>query len=88
LPASATYNTSLFPATACGRRNDLAQTGPPRFSSLEYCLSGGSFQNAILLRGLKQKLRKHGLQVYQHTLVPPGDGGLNLGQLLIAANSL
>jgi len=54
----------------------------------EVCLSGGSFQNAILLWGLEQKLAKLGLKVYQHTLVPPGDGGLSLGQLLIAANSL
>ena len=51
------------------------------------CLSGGSFQNAILAQGLESQLTGHGLQVYKHTQVPPGDGGLSLGQLLIAANS-
>jgi len=54
----------------------------------QVCLSGGSFQNAILSAGLEQHLTQAGLRVYKHTLVPPGDGGLSLGQLLIAAHSL
>jgi hydrogenase maturation protein HypF len=53
----------------------------------QVCLSGGSFQNAILARGLEAELAARGLEVYRQTQVPPGDGGLSLGQLLIAANS-
>jgi hydrogenase maturation protein HypF len=53
----------------------------------EVCLSGGSFQNAILATGLERELTNAGLSVYKHTQVPPGDGGLSLGQLLIAAHS-
>ncbi len=49
------------------------------------CLSGGSFQNAILQRGLEAKLTDAGFEVFTHTQVPPGDGGLSLGQLAIAA---
>ncbi len=48
------------------------------------CLSGGSFQNAILAEGLAARLQA--LAVFQHTQVPPGDGGLSLGQLAVAGH--
>jgi hydrogenase maturation protein HypF len=44
------------------------------------CLSGGCFQNALLLGGLIKDLEKH-LTVYTHRLVPPNDGGIALGQI-------
>jgi len=52
------------------------------------CLSGGSFQNAILSEGLKYKLEAAGLSVFTQIQVPPGDGGLSFGQLVVAANQL
>ena len=51
-------------------------------------LSGGCFQNRILSEGLIQQLRAEGFRVYYHTVVPPNDGGLSLGQGYIAANQL
>lgn len=54
----------------------------------QVCLSGGSFHNVILARGLEARLTKLGFRVYQQSQLPPGDGGLSLGQLLIAANSV
>jgi len=50
------------------------------------CLSGGSFQNVFLLEGLKRKLEADGLNVFTHSEVPCGDGGLSLGQALVAAH--
>ena len=50
------------------------------------CLSGGSFQNAVLSEALEKKLAETGLSVFTHEQVPPGDGGLSLGQLVVAAN--
>ncbi len=50
------------------------------------CLSGGSFQNAVLSGGLETALARRGLTVFTHALVPAGDGGLSLGQLAIAAS--
>ena len=46
-------------------------------------LSGGVFQNALLLRLVLQALRECDVEVITHRLVPPNDGGIALGQLLV-----
>ncbi|GFG49585.1 carbamoyltransferase HypF [Mycolicibacterium agri] len=46
-------------------------------------LSGGVFQNALLLRTVCAGLQARGLQVITHRHVPPNDGGIALGQLLV-----
>jgi hydrogenase maturation protein HypF len=48
-------------------------------------LSGGVFLNAWLTQRSVAELRAAGFRVYRHRQVPPGDGGLCLGQLAIAA---
>jgi len=47
-------------------------------------LSGGVFQNQIILRGIYQKLIAEGFKVYFHRRIPCNDGGLAVGQLVIA----
>lgn len=47
-------------------------------------LSGGCFQNRLLLEGLIQGLAQNGLEVFSHRLVPTNDGGISLGQAAIA----
>ncbi|MEW5953872.1 MAG: carbamoyltransferase HypF [Bacillota bacterium] len=47
-------------------------------------LSGGSWHNLYLLQGVLAVLEDNGFEVYQHRLVPPGDGGLALGQAVVA----
>jgi hydrogenase maturation protein HypF len=49
-------------------------------------LSGGVFQNAFLRDGLTEKLETDGYTVLNHKSVPANDGGLALGQAVIAAN--
>lgn len=46
-------------------------------------LSGGCFQNALLLRMVRHELE--GCPVLVHRTTPPNDGGLALGQAMIAA---
>lgn len=50
------------------------------------CLSGGCFQNVLLFELLLAALRKQQFEVYFHSEVPAGDGGLSLGQALVAAH--
>ncbi len=52
------------------------------------CLSGGTFHNSYLLTGLQRQLERSGFKVYTHSEVPAGDGGLSLGQAVIAAHQL
>ncbi len=47
-------------------------------------LSGGVFQNIFLLEYMIEKLETQGLQVYWNQQVPANDGGLALGQAVIA----
>jgi hydrogenase maturation protein HypF len=48
------------------------------------CLSGGCFQNKILLKDSIAQLEKAGFVVYHHKQVPTNDGGIALGQAVIA----
>jgi hydrogenase maturation protein HypF len=48
-------------------------------------LSGGCFQNALLLTGLIRELAAHGFEVFSHEHVPTNDGGISLGQAVVAA---
>jgi hydrogenase maturation protein HypF len=51
-------------------------------------LSGGVFQNRLLSEGIYDLLDGRGFQVFTQRLVPPNDGGLALGQAIIAGRSL
>ena len=46
-------------------------------------LSGGVFQNRLLLRLISGYLEKTGLNVITHREVPTNDGGISLGQAVI-----
>ena len=47
-------------------------------------LSGGVFQNRLLSEMIYTALTSKGLSVFTHRLVPPNDGGIALGQAVIA----
>ena len=51
-------------------------------------LTGGVFQNAVLTTTIRAALMVAGLRVLTHSLVPPNDGGLALGQVAVVAARL
>ena len=62
---------------------ELVRLAVARLGPLPLVLSGGCFANAVLGEGLSAELSPR-VQVYLHRRVPPGDGGLALGQALVA----
>jgi hydrogenase maturation protein HypF len=48
-------------------------------------LSGGVFQNLLLLGTVVDLLEGRGFRVLTHSRVPPNDGGISLGQAVVAA---
>ncbi len=65
--------------------SDLCQEVQRRTGIHQVVLSGGVFQNAILLEGMIRTLEGKGFKVHTHSLVPANDGGICLGQAAIAA---
>jgi hydrogenase maturation protein HypF len=48
-------------------------------------LSGGVFQNEMLLQDAKAMLEPEGIRIWTNAWVPPNDGGISLGQAALAA---
>lgn len=51
-------------------------------------LVGGCLHNRVLAAGLRHKLQARGLSVFEAQHVPPGDGGIALGQAWVARAQL
>ena len=49
-------------------------------------LTGGVFQNKLLMRLTRDRMRKSGYKVIVHSLIPPNDGGISLGQAVAASH--
>jgi hydrogenase maturation protein HypF len=65
--------------------SDLCRTMGQETALDRVILSGGVFQNVVLLAGLSQALKNAGFQVFSHGMIPTNDGGISLGQALVAA---
>ena len=66
-------------------RDMVARIRSTSVSLKTVALSGGCFQNKLLLEELVRLLEADGLSCLLHAKVPPNDGGLALGQAAIAA---
>jgi hydrogenase maturation protein HypF len=79
---AARFHNTLIDATAVIVRAALSEYG-----SLPVVLTGGCFQNPLLAKGVVSALRDV-TPVYLHREVPPGDGGIALGQAMVAASGM
>ncbi|MBK9518178.1 MAG: carbamoyltransferase HypF [Anaeromyxobacter sp.] len=75
--------SARFHAGLCAGGAALVRDAAARLGRLPVVLTGGCFQNARLAEGITRELSP-AFAVYTHSQVPPGDGGLALGQALVA----
>lgn len=59
-----------------------------KYGAEQVALTGGTFQNKILMEGVLAGLRRHGLKPYYNISVSPNDGGIALGQAYIAMHRI
>ncbi|MET0619501.1 MAG: carbamoyltransferase HypF [Thermoanaerobaculia bacterium] len=76
---SGRFHNALAGATAA-----LVRAAAEEVGRVPVVLTGGCFQNALLTERMLDALGNE-FSVYRHGEVPPGDGGLALGQAMVAA---
>jgi hydrogenase maturation protein HypF len=86
-PGAAPVKAAKFHNTLADATVEVCRRIAQESALRRVCLSGGTFQNMRLLGSIAAGLRRTGLEVYLHALVPPNDGGIALGQATIAAAS-
>ncbi|HET7754609.1 MAG TPA: carbamoyltransferase HypF, partial [Anaeromyxobacteraceae bacterium] len=75
-----------FHVTLAEAAHALVDAVAPSLGRLPVVLTGGCFQNALLAAEAARRIEGSN-EVYLHGSIPPGDGGLALGQALVAARS-
>lgn len=85
--ASAGLIAARFHAGVAALVRALCAAARERHGADQVALSGGVFANAVLSSACARGLREDGFTVLRHHRVPPNDGGLALGQLIIAARA-
>ncbi|BCB91901.1 carbamoyltransferase HypF [Phytohabitans suffuscus] len=83
--APAGYLAARFHAGVAALVADLAEACRERTGLSVVALGGGVFQNALLLRAARDGLEARGFTVLRPRSLPPNDGGIALGQILVAA---
>ncbi len=73
-----------FHATVAAMIDDVSRRIRDATGINTVALSGGVFQNRLLLALLRPQLRRAGFELLQHGAVPPNDGGVSLGQAVMA----
>ena len=93
---AARFHNALADAVVrtCAQLREAEQLAPsptstpspgPAPATSTVALSGGVFQNMLLLTHVTAGLQQHGFRVLTHRRVPTNDGGISLGQTAIAA---
>ncbi len=77
---AARFHRGVVAAIAAGCGRVRAATGVDVVA-----LSGGVFQNVLLVRWTVARLQADGFRVLTHVRVPPNDGGISFGQAAVAA---
>jgi hydrogenase maturation protein HypF len=88
LKGSSTATVSMrFHNTIAAMTLDVCLRIKAQYGLGTVALSGGCFQNRLLLSKVMVLLRQSGFKVLTHSNVPANDGGISLGQAVIAGRS-
>ena len=79
--------SAMFHRTLIDVLGRAAAATAARHGLRDVALGGGVFQNELLLDGVAATLADAGLRVFWPREVPPGDGGIALGQAVVAARA-
>lgn len=77
--------SARFHATLIAMFTELTRKIAREYGIRRVALSGGVFQNSLLLDGMIRSLSAENFEVITHTRVPANDGGIALGQAVAAA---
>ena len=77
-----TYRARCFHETLAECISKISVQYNDQFSGLTIGLSGGVFQNQLLVRLIKQRLDKHNINFIIPSSIPVNDGGLCAGQII------
>jgi hydrogenase maturation protein HypF len=88
LGASLADQAASFHQTIIAAITDMAGKIASETNIRRLALSGGCFQNRILLEGCLASLSKAGFTALRHRRVPTNDGGIALGQAVIAGSRM
>jgi len=75
-----------FHNAICNMIKETCKLLRKRYKIHKVCLSGGVFQNRYLKNHIRPILEKQGFEVYLHNRVPAHDGGIALGQAVLAGS--
>nr|MBU1327557.1 hypothetical protein [Candidatus Omnitrophota bacterium] len=73
-----------FHNSACDMIKEICNLLRRKYKIKKVCISGGVFQNKYLSERIKPILEKEGFNVYAHKSIPAHDGGIALGQAVLA----
>jgi hydrogenase maturation protein HypF len=82
-PATPQMALKFHDTIICASR-ELVAHAAEKTGLKDIVLSGGVFQNQLLVARMIPEIQSLGLKVYTHQRIPPNDGGLALGQAVIA----
>jgi hydrogenase maturation protein HypF len=64
---------------------EMIRIGSEKSGYKRVVLGGGSFCNSLLVSKLKVAMKEDGYQLIMPKLLPPNDGGISYGQVVVAA---
>ncbi len=70
---------------ALGRAMGEAAARLAKNTEPQVLVTGGAAVNTYIVRGIRESLREHGLELLLQKRLPPGDGGVAIGQVMVAA---